>query len=204
MMKWNIDDAYKVIRKDPAIKSIIKHTGKFNPIPNKDLYISLLTSVVSQQLSTKAANTIYGRFENLFPDNYPAPEIVVRLDNEQLRACGLSYAKAGYLKNIADFSLTNTLDYKKLYRKSDEDLISYLTAIKGVGKWTAEMILMFALNRSNVLPLDDMGIQQAIKELYQLNSSGKQLQKEITEIAHSWQPYRSLACRHLWKWRDAK
>jgi DNA-3-methyladenine glycosylase II len=69
-MKWNIDDAYKVIRKDPAIKSIIKHTGKFNPIPNKDLYISLLTSVVSQQLSTKAANTIYGRFENLFPDNY--------------------------------------------------------------------------------------------------------------------------------------
>jgi DNA-3-methyladenine glycosylase II len=91
-----------------------------------------------------------------------------------------------------------------LYRKSDEDLITYLTAIKGVGKWTAEMILMFALNRSNVLPLDDMGIQQAIKQLYQLNSSGKQLQKEITEIAHSWQPYRSLACRHLWKWRDAK
>lgn len=203
-MKWNIDDAYKVLRKDPAIKSIIKQTGKFDPIPNKNLYISLLTSVVSQQLSTKAADTIYGRFENLFPNNFPAPEILLRLDNDQLRACGLSYAKAGYLKNIAEFSITKTLDYKKLYRKTDEDLINYLTAIKGVGKWTAEMILMFALNRSNVLPLDDIGIQQAIKELYQLNSSGKELRKEMIEIADCWQPYRSLACRHLWKWRDSK
>lgn len=203
-MKWNIDDAYKVLRKDLAIKSIINQTGKFDPIPNKNLYISLLTSVVSQQLSTKAADTIYGRFENLFPNNFPAPEILLRLDNDQLRACGLSYAKAGYLKNIAEFSITKTLDYKKLYRKTDKDLITYLTAIKGVGKWTAEMILMFALNRSNVLSLDDIGIQQAIKELYQLNSSGKELRKEMIEIADCWQPYRSLACRHLWKWRDSK
>lgn len=203
-MKWNIDDAYKVLRKDLAIKSIINQTGKFDPIPNKNLYISLLTSVVSQQLLTKAADTIYGRFENLFPNNFPAPEILLRLDNDQLRACGLSYAKAGYLKNIAEFSITKTLDYKKLYRKTDKDLITYLTAIKGVGKWTAEMILMFALNRSNVLSLDDIGIQQAIKELYQLNSSGKELRKEMIEIADCWQPYRSLACRHLWKWRDSK
>lgn len=201
-MKEDIDKAYRILRKDPIMKDVIKSTGKINPSAGKNLYVSLMVSIVSQQLSVKAADTIYGRFEKLFPDNYPDANILLRIDDDQLRACGLSYQKAGYLKNIARFSLENTLEYKKLYRKSDDELIDYLTQIKGVGRWTAEMILMFSLNRADVMPLDDGGIQNAMKNLYNLEGKGKQLHQQMIAISESWKPYRSIACRHLWMWKD--
>jgi DNA-3-methyladenine glycosylase II len=201
-VKEDIDKAYRILRKDPIMKDVIKSTGKINPTAGKNLYVSLMVSIVSQQLSVKAADTIYGRFEKLFPDNYPDANILLRIDDDQLRACGLSYQKAGYLKNIARFSLENTLEYKKLYRKSDDELIEYLTQIKGVGRWTAEMILMFSLNRADVMPLDDGGIQNAMKNLYKLDGKGKQLHQQMIAISESWKPYRSIACRHLWMWKD--
>lgn len=201
-MKWSVEDAYLTLRKDPILKKIIKATGKLDPVASKDLYTSLLTSIVSQQLSVKAADTIYSRFILLFPDKIPHPELILKLHDDQLRAVGLSYQKAGYLKNIATFSKEKTLSYKSLYRKSNDDLIEYLTEIKGVGRWTAEMILMFSLNRADVFPVDDLVIQNAIKKHYNLLSKGKELHKEMNEIAERWQPYRSLACRHLWKFKD--
>jgi DNA-3-methyladenine glycosylase II len=194
--------AYKHLKKDALMKEVLKATPALTFSPNKNLYQSLIRAIVSQQLSVKAAATIHQRFLSLFPGNDPAAEIVLRLDDEQLRNCGLSYQKAGYLKNIAQFSITNGLDYRKLYRKSDEDLIAHLTQIKGVGKWTVEMILMFSLNRPDVFPVDDLGIQNAMKKLYNLDGKGKKLHQQMTDIAKEWQPYRTIACRHLWRWKD--
>ena len=195
--------AYKHLKKDALMKEVLKATPALTFSPNKNLYQSLIRAIVSQQLSVKAAATIYERFLNLFPGKDPAAEIVLRLDDEQFRNCGLSYQKAGYLKNTAQFSITYGLDYRKLYRKTDEELIEHLTQIKGVGKWTVEMILMFSLNRPDVFPVDDLGIQQAMKKLYQLDGNGKELHQQMHEIAKQWQPYRTIACRHLWRWKDS-
>lgn len=202
-MKWDIDAAYKHLRKDPKLKEIIKQTGKLEAAHQKDLFTSLLSAIVSQQLSTKAAATIWDRFVKLFPDEQPTEMAIIKMDIEQLRAVGLSYQKGGYLKNIANFSLENTLEYKRLYRKSDDDLIVYLSSIKGVGRWTAEMILMFNLNRPDVLPIDDLGIQQAMTKLYEIPYKGKELKAEMIRLSLKWQPYRSLASRHLWRWKDS-
>lgn len=202
MKDVDLRNAYKHLKKDALMKEVLKATPTLTFAPNKNLYHSLIRAIVSQQLSVKAADTIYQRFLNLFPDNDPAAEIVLRLDDEQLRNCGLSYQKAGYLKNIAQFSITNGLEYRKLYRKSDEDLITHLTQIKGVGKWTVEMILMFSLNRSDVFPVDDLGIQNAMKKLYGLEGKGKHLHQQMIQIAEQWRPYRTVASRHLWKWKD--
>ncbi len=201
-MKWSVEDAYRTLKKDTILKNIIKATGKLEPVASKDLYSSLLTSIVSQQLSVKAADTIWSRFILLFPDKIPHAELLLEIQDDKLRAVGLSYQKAGYLKNIASFSKDKMLIYKSLYRKSNDDLIEYLTEIKGVGRWTAEMILMFSLNRADVFPVDDLVIQNALKKHYHLTSKGKELHKEMNEIAVKWQPYRSLACRHLWKFKD--
>jgi DNA-3-methyladenine glycosylase II len=168
MKSWNIDDAYKVLRKDPVMKHIIKSTGKLTVHRSNDVYFSMLRSVASQQLSTKAADTIFNRFLNLFPDGYPHPEIVGKMKLEILRSVGLSYSKGQYLKNIAEFSVTNGLEYRKLNKMSDDDLIEYLTQIKGVGRWTAEMILMFTMNRPDVLPVDDLGIRNSMIHHYKL------------------------------------
>src|SRR5690606_35491475 len=121
--------------------------------------LSLLQAIVDQQLSVKAAATIWKRFISLFGDGYPHPEVLLALSPQTLRSVGLSGQKTGYLKNIASFSLEKTLDYRKLRAMDDETLINYLTQIKGVGRWTAEMILMFTLTRPDVFPIDDLGIQ---------------------------------------------
>jgi DNA-3-methyladenine glycosylase II len=202
-MTWNIDTGYKTLRKDPVMKSIIKSTGRIHPEASGNLYKALLTSIVSQQLSVKAADTIWGRVQNLFPNKNPKPELILKMDIELLRGAGLSYQKAGYMKNIAQFSIEKSLDYRKLRKLTNEELIAYLTEIKGVGRWTVEMILMFALNRPDVLPLDDLGIQHGFHQFYGLKTTGKKMHAEMEVIALQWAPYRSLACRHLWMAKDA-
>jgi DNA-3-methyladenine glycosylase II len=185
------------------MKKIILRTGKLEPVKNTDLYFSLLHSIASQQLSTKAGDTIFGRFLDLFPQRVPEPELLLEMATEKLRGAGLSYAKASYLKNIAEFSITSGLDYRKLRKLEDDALIGYLTTIKGVGRWTSEMILMFSLNRPDVLPLDDVGIRNEMKRHYNIRGDGKKLAAGMIRIAEQWRPYRTLACRHLWRLRDA-
>ncbi len=201
-MNWEIKDAYKILQKDPVMKTIIKKTGKLDPVKNTNLYFSLLQSITSQQLSTKAGDTIFGRFLDLFPERKPLPEKVIKINIEKLRAAGLSYAKAGYLKNIAEFSLTHGLEYRKLNKMDDDALMEYLTSIKGVGRWTAEMILMFTVNRPDILPVDDIGIRNEMKKMYGIDGEGKKLIEQMNLVATPWKPYRSLACRHLWRHRD--
>ncbi len=190
------------LKKDKKLAALIKKVGVIKQSKNTDLYYALINSIVSQQLSIKAADTIFNRFLDLFKDRYPDAKTVLKMDVEKMRAAGLSYQKAGYIKNIAQFSIEETLDYKKLKKLNDEDLINYLTQIKGVGRWTVEMILMFSLQRENILPLDDLGIQNGIKKIYNLSSEKKELKLHMIEIANKWEPYRSLACKYIWRYKD--
>ena len=170
--------------------------------PEPDFYYTLLRSVVGQQLSVKAAATIFNRFLELFPGKYPNPEEVLLLLDEQLRGVGLSGQKTSYVRAVAEFKKSGKLEPEVISHLEDEELIKHLTHIKGVGRWTAEMLLMFALNRPDVLPLDDLGIQNAFKKQYNLTEEKKALQARMTEIAEAWKPHRTLACKYLWRSLD--
>ncbi|MBA2613414.1 MAG: DNA-3-methyladenine glycosylase 2 family protein [Bacteroidetes bacterium] len=192
------------LKKDKKLKKVIEQVGVLKTKKNEDLFISLLSAIVSQQLSVKAANTIWGRFEGLFKDRIPTAKAILKLKDDKLRSVGLSYQKAGYLKNISNFSLEQTLDYKLLKTKTDDELVEYLVQIKGVGRWTVEMLLMFNLNRKDVFPKDDLGIQNGMKKLYGLTTEKKALLKEMEEIAESWRPYRTAACMYIWRYKDTQ
>lgn len=198
----NNSEAYDVLLKDPVLKPLIEKAGKL-PVPEKsDIYLSLLRAIVSQQLSTKAANTIWSRFLSLFPDDYPYPIALLSLSEDRLRVAGLSYNKAGYLKNIANYFNLNETELDVITNKSDTDLIELLTSIKGVGRWTAQMVLIFSLNREDVFPDADLGIRNAMVSLYGLTEKGKELSNMMILISDKWKPYRSIACRYLWTFRD--
>ncbi|WP_242929005.1 DNA-3-methyladenine glycosylase family protein [Pontibacter vulgaris] len=191
-----------VLAKDPIIAGII---GKGRPLQSsksEDLYFKLLGSIVSQQLSTKVAATIFRRFTELYPENYPLPELVLSTPDETLRGAGLSFQKIGYIRNVASFAAAGNLDHATIDAMEDDELIKHLTQIKGVGRWTVEMLLMFALERPDVLPLDDLGIQNAMKRHYKLEETGKALKVRMQEIAENWRPYRTIASKYLWQSLD--
>jgi DNA-3-methyladenine glycosylase II len=154
----------------------------------------LVEAIISQQLSNKAADTIYKRFLSLFKNKFPTPEQILKIDIEKLRSAGMSYSKASYIKNIAQAFKNGDLDIKILRKMSDDEVVIKLTKIKGVGKWTAEMILISTLNREDVFSLGDAGIRRAIKNLYGITD-----EKKILKLAEAWKPNRSLACWYLWR-----
>ncbi|MBK0404720.1 DNA-3-methyladenine glycosylase 2 family protein [Adhaeribacter sp. BT258] len=191
------------LNSDPVIAELIISLPPIPPKPKEpDFYLTLLRSVVGQQLSVKAAATIYARFINLFPSTYPNPEEVLLLLDEQLRGVGLSGQKSGYVRAVAEFKKSGKLEPEVISHLDDEALIKHLTSIKGVGRWTAEMLLMFALDRPDVFPADDLGIQNAMKKRYGLTSEKKVLRQQMFEIAENWKPYRTLASKYLWKSLD--
>ena len=181
--------------KDPVLKKLHKKYGphKFEDRSEK-LYEELVSSIISQQLSNKAADTIYNRFLTLFKGKHPKPKDLLKTDEEILRSAGMSYSKAGYIKNIAAAFENKDLDFVKIKKMSDEEIINELTKIKGVGKWTAEMTLIFTLEREDIFSLGDAGLKRAIKNLY-----GIEKDDEILKLAESWKPRRSLACWYLWR-----
>ncbi len=194
--------ALKHLKSDPVLAELIKTLAPIELQPEPDFYLTLLRSVVGQQLSVKAAATIFQRFINLFPDGYPHPEEVLLQPTEILRSVGLSGQKVGYVRAVAEFKISGELEPEKISHLDDEALIKHLTKIKGVGRWTAEMLLMFALERLDVFPLDDLGIQNAFKKQYGLTEEKKALQARMLEIAEPWKPYRTLACKYLWRSLD--
>jgi len=191
-----------LMERDPLLGQLIRGQEIIRPRRGKDPYPDLLQAVLSQQLSVKAADTIIGRFLKLFPDEYPTPDHVLVLTEQQLRSVGLSRQKAGYVKNIAAFALRGGLDRKILSTMTDDEVVHHLTEIKGVGRWTVEMLLMFTLNRPDVMPVDDLGIQNAMIRLYRLRTKEKKLHARMFKIAEVWKPYRSYACRYLWRSKD--
>lgn len=158
---------------------------------------------MSQQLSTKVAQVIYRRFLELYEGGEPTPQQVVDTPFEKLRAIGLSNAKAQYVLNVARFAIDHDLNDKKLKKMSDEEIIELLTQIKGVGRWTVEMLLMFTLGREDVFSVDDYGIQSAMKKIYKLDDLAKKnMREKILKISQKWSPYRTYVCLHLWHWKD--
>ena len=169
----------------------------------KNIPLRLMASIMSQQLSTKVAAVIFKRFLELYNGKEPKSQQVLDTSHEILRAIGLSNAKVSYIKNVAEFCIEHSITDKKLAKLSNEEIIELLIQIKGVGKWTVEMLLMFSLGREDVFAVDDLGIQQAMTKLYQLDGSNKKIMKEhMLKIAVKWSPYRTYACLHLWKWKD--
>lgn len=202
-MSCDYTEAYKILRRDPVMKQIIRTTGVFGPErKRRDIYGALLRSVTGQQLSVKAAATIHNRFLDLFSDRNPLPEKVIKSSVERLRSVGLSGQKTSYVKSVAAHALDGALEYRLISKMSDDNLVHHLTSIKGIGVWSAQMVMMFALQRPDVFPTGDLGIQQSMISNYSLNAVGKQLHNQMLEIAEAWKPYRTLACRHLWAVKD--
>jgi DNA-3-methyladenine glycosylase II len=180
-----------------------------SPLPalavRKNIAIRLIASIMSQQLSVKVAAVIYNRFLALYGDTEPTAQQILDTPAETLRSIGLSNAKVSYVHNVARFTVDEKLTDKKLQKMENEDVIKYLTQIKGVGRWTVEMLLMFYLGREDVFAVDDLGIQQAMIKLYKLEKLEKKaLREKMLKISAKWSPYRTHACRYLWAWKDMK
>ncbi|MGD8566766.1 MAG: DNA-3-methyladenine glycosylase [Gammaproteobacteria bacterium] len=191
-----------LLDKDRRLKTVIESCRFPRARKNHDIYHGLLSSIVSQQLSVKAADTIFNRFLDIFDDRYPKPEHLADMDPRRLRNAGLSRQKVAYIKNVACFAMRDDgLNYQRLKKMTDEELIAYLTQIKGVGRWTVEMLLMFALDRRDVFSCDDLGIQQAMRALYRLNHDKRELKNRMLIIAENWRPYRTVVCKYLWQWK---
>jgi DNA-3-methyladenine glycosylase II len=192
----------KHLSKDQNLKMLIKEHGTFELKKQKNLYLYLCYSIMSQQLSTKVAKVIKQRFLNLY-DGEPTPQQIIDTPFEKLRAIGMSNAKTNYVQNVARFEIEKGMDHKKLAKMDNEEVIVYLTQIKGVGRWTTEMLLMFALCREDVFAPGDLGLQQAIIGLYNLRHRKKKIMEaRILKIAEQWSPYRTYASIYLWRWKD--
>jgi DNA-3-methyladenine glycosylase II len=165
-----------------------------------DAYGALLRSIVGQQLSTKAASTIYGRMLELFGGHAPTPKQLLKADPDKIRAAGLSRPKIAYLRDLAQHVEDGTLELERLPDLPDDEVAGQLTAIKGLGQWTADMFLMFHLGRPDVLPVGDQGIRRAVKVEYRLRKFPEP--KRLEKIATPWRPYRTLACLYLWSSLD--
>jgi len=184
-------------KRDPVIGALIKRHGPCGlaDAQHEDAFVALVHAIVSQQLSTKAAATIAGRFDALF-DGKPNPSAVARVQDEQLRAVGLSTQKVRYIRDLCARITDGSLPVQTLNELHDEDVIQSLTQVKGIGRWTAEMFLMFRLHRPDVLPVDDLGILKAVQRAYGLRKMPRP--ERLTKIGEPWRPYRSVACWYLW------
>jgi DNA-3-methyladenine glycosylase II len=190
------------LSQDPKLAQVIQSTDYYEWNAGGSVYTDLIGSIISQQISVRAAATIQARFLGLFGQGYPEAEQVLVLSEAQLREVGLSRQKAAYIRHIAEFFQRENLILYDWSGHTDEDIIRQLTQIKGVGRWTVEMILMFTLNRPDVFPIDDLGIRNAMIRLYELPESGKALRERLLQIAEPWRPWRTHACRYLWQWKD--
>ncbi len=196
------------LKKDPILRKIIKEYEIEELNGETDVFQDLIESIINQQLSGKAAATIFGRFKNLFTHSassgqetktFPAPQRILKVPDEKIRKCGISFSKIKYIKGLCQSIIKKELNVKKLTELSDEEVIVELTKIKGIGKWTAEMILIFSLKRLDVFSAGDLGLRTAISKLYNIDRENR---KEIEKISLKWSPYRSLAARLLWRSLD--
>ena len=190
----------------------LKKDKKFAPLlaqanhtikKRKNTPVRLMASIISQQLSTKVAAIIFGRFIALFDGKEPSCEQVLECTNDQLRSIGLSQSKVHYIQNVAQFFLEHQITDKQLYNMQPDAIIDLLTQIKGVGKWTVQMLMLFSLAQEDIFALDDLGIQQAMIRLYKIKyDTKKELHTKMLTISNKWTPFRSYACLHLWQWKD--
>lgn len=202
MTETEIKKAIKELKKDSAlVKAGIPFQVNL-PESKVSTFAYLIKAIIYQQLSTGAANTIYNRFRQSFGKSHPTAQQILSLNKDQLRVFGISAQKAGYIHNICEFSLHHNLSDRYFQSLSDEEAIDFLIQIKGVGRWTAEMLLMFHLRRPDVFPVDDLGIKQATLRLFPTSATGKELKHHLEKKSLRWKPYRTIVCLMLWQWKD--
>lgn len=193
----------KHLSKDKKLKRLIEEHGVFQLKKQKNLCLYLCYSIMSQQLSTKVAKVIRSRFLDLYGGKEPTPQEIVDTPFEKLRGIGMSNAKVNYVLNVARFEIEKGVNHKILSKMSNDEVIEYLTQIKGVGRWTTEMLMMFALCREDIFAIDDLGIQNAMIKLYKLdNADKKKLREEFLRLSGKWSPFRTYACMYMWRWKD--
>ena len=184
-------------RADPVLRELIDRVGPIELTSEPDLWWSLVDAIVAQQLSVKAAATISGRVAALGTNGRPTPAEIIAIDDDALRAAGFSRAKVRYVKDLATRWLDGSLHHARIPQLSDDEVIAELTAVKGIGVWTAEMILIFTLGRPDVLPVDDLGVRVAAQRLYGL--AARPGRDELLRLGEPWRPWRTLASRYLWR-----
>ncbi|MCR4260987.1 MAG: DNA-3-methyladenine glycosylase [Candidatus Colwellbacteria bacterium] len=195
--------ALRHLRKDKVMAGIIKRY--LLPTPSKIktdqqfLFSEIVETILGQQLSGKAANTIIGRFKDLYGGRHPKVEELLKTKDQKIRDCGTAWSKVSYIKNVALAIKSKELDLKKLPKMSDEDVREVLLKIKGIGNWTVEMMLMFTLHRPNIFSPGDVGLQNAMHKHYGVKRGDT---NKMLKIAKQWEPHRSLACRYLWRSLD--
>jgi len=190
------DAALFVLNKDKKLKKIISSVGecKIRIITNP--FEALVEAIITQQISDSAGKTISLKFKNLFGKKYPTPSDIIKLSKDEIKSVGLSRMKAEYIFDISQMIVDGKLDFKIFKKMSNGDVISELTKIRGIGRWTAEMYLIFALGRTDVFPLGDLGLINGIKKLYHLENPSND---EILKITNNWIPYRTIGTWYIWR-----
>lgn len=196
--------AEHLAKHDPVLRPIIQDAGLAELEPHTNYYGALVSSIVSQQLSVKAADAIQKRFLELFNGDFPTPEQILSVSVEQLRAIGFSNAKGRYVHDLAQHIIDRKITFDHIPEQTNDEIIATLTDVKGIGEWTVHMFLMFCVGRLDVLPVGDLGIKNGIRNLYGLEAAPSP--GEIVKIAkqNSWHPYESVASWYVWRSLDNK
>jgi DNA-3-methyladenine glycosylase II len=197
MESYNIDAIQYLCKVDSNLEGIIKIVGKYSINIRNDPFQSLVESIIYQQLAGKAANAIYNRFINYYNNKQITPTLILNSPNDNLKKVGLSNRKIDYLKDLALHVYDGRINLEELPKMNDEEIINKLVNVKGIGRWTSEMFLIFSLGRQDILPVTDLGVRKAIQKVYSLSELPKP--NIMIEIAKPWRPYRSIATWYLWK-----
>jgi len=187
---------------DPILAALITQHGPCQLLPHTDYYRQIVRSIIGQQLSVKAAATIYQRFLDLFDGSVPDPKQILATDTEELRRIGCSYSKASYIKDLAQHIIDGRLDLDHIATLPNPIVIEQLVAVKGIGEWSAHMFMMFSLGRLDILPTGDLGVRKAMMQLYGLPSLPKPPEMHELALTHGWTPYQSVASWYLWRSLD--
>ncbi|MCR4325238.1 MAG: DNA-3-methyladenine glycosylase [Patescibacteria group bacterium] len=199
----NLELSARRLARDPHLGAFIKKHGAITHRRrhSRSAFQSLARTIIFQQLSGKAAETILRRFIALFPGKrFPTPEDVLKIRTAKLRSAGISAQKSAYLKDLAQKCTDGTIDTKKFPKMTDEEVIAHVTAVKGIGEWTAHMFMMFTLGRPDILPTGDLGIQKGFKKLFGLKTLPTTEQMHL--LAKGWRGHRTVACFYLWRLMD--
>ncbi|CUR50785.1 3-methyladenine DNA glycosylase/8-oxoguanine DNA glycosylase [Nitrosotalea devaniterrae] len=191
-----VDDAITFLQKDPALSNIIDVVGKYKLKKRSGHFAVLVESIISQQLATSAADAIFKRFKDLYP-KFPTASDILATRKSKLRTVGLSSMKIEYLKDLAKHVEEGRLNMRTISRMSDEDVIIHLTQVKGIGRWTAEMFLIFSLGRQDIFPVGDLALRKGVQMLFSLPEMPKP--KEAEKLGQRWKPHRTAATWYLWK-----
>jgi DNA-3-methyladenine glycosylase II len=197
-LRFSAAAAYRHLRAaDPVVAALIEEHGPYRPRPAMDHYESLLRTILFQQLHGKAASAIQDRWMSLYGDRYPTPSELLATTDEAFRAVGISRQKTGYMRDVATRLLSGALDFRHFDELPDEEIVSQITAVKGLGEWSAHMFLMFQLGRPDVLPVGDFGVRNGMRLAYGL--AEMPAPARAREIGAAWAPYRSVGSWYMWR-----